>query len=176
MYHPEPASFYRLDVHSSSRLRQDSRDRIYSKIREENMDARDLINAKIFGGRLHWVNLQHVPLLSEKLGRDSPFAKDKVYRQLPVQIPRKGDIPLNVYITDHGITPASSEKVRGTVLEGRPYYKVWAIPETVKEGSEELHYLGIGYLDKVHNTAVDQRVDPLLDELVGWLSTGVLSQ
>ncbi len=77
--HPEPTSFSRLDyIPSWNGLRTVRIDQ-----QDHDTAVRELINIKLFNGRLHWVDLSKVPNLSRHLRKKSPFAVDVIHRHFP---------------------------------------------------------------------------------------------
>ncbi len=70
-------------------------------------------------------------------------------------------------MTDHGLT--GTIKSRSAILEGKPHYRFWAIPEFLEEPakgrkSSLFYYLGAGYIAKEDHVAVDSHLTSILNQ------------
>lgn len=172
LWWPEPSSLQRLAfLQPLTDKRQ-----VRTDLQDKDQAVRRRINA-MFNDKINWVELDQVPGLATSLRKRYPFAKNKPHRQLPLVVdPPPGDknAPVHIHITEHGAMLSGPRAYgnRGTILEAKPHYMFWGIQQdggtarglSYPSLSRKVYYYGTGYINKADNDAVDQRLNPLIDE------------
>lgn len=136
---------------------QGIRARIY---KSEKSRVRRLINSQVFGGSLRWVDLKEAPDIWETIPRLSPtIARSRRLPLINISTPEGSKLgPIGVYVTDHG-NGKYSARTRGTVLEKKPYFAFWGMPDQpMKEVSpaatfeHPMEFLGLAFLSSLEKS------------------------
>ncbi|GAC93045.1 hypothetical protein PHSY_000606 [Pseudozyma hubeiensis SY62] len=124
------------------------------------------LSSRLFAGKLHVVD---DPVLNY-LRADLFYKKwpiERPSRRLPLVTTTAADgTKLRIHMTLHN-SSTSSKYLKGTVLQDRPYYMVYGVPELLRAKDNPIVYYGAGYLDPEDNSEVDSHFSSVLAKEAG---------
>lgn len=126
---------------------------------EAGDEDRKMINAQVFDGKLTWVKEQDMPDESWHGHRIAATRPSRVLPFVQVPSPRGAEGGTrNVRITVHGGPRGGDRWRRHHILNGKTFYRFWAIPEgRAPPGKKTLiKKIGVGFIEKGEHNHVDQ--------------------
>ncbi|KAF6767604.1 hypothetical protein PSEUBRA_006046 [Kalmanozyma brasiliensis GHG001] len=128
----------------------------------DTLATRARINELFFANKITWVDLRPFTRRNSQWFHRSPLVR--VSQRLPlVRIVGKDGLPRRVYVTEHNVVTNRGSELKGTALDGVPFFSFWSVPEREADKEHETLFLGSGYLHARDNDAVDEHLRRVLE-------------
>lgn len=152
---PEPEALQALDYYPPLREQGKAGD----LLNEKDVNIAKHINERVFSNRFNWVDDRLFGYLQPNGAFRTYWPVRRPSRRLPsVSTTAPDGTKLSVHITNVGIL--ENKHMKGTVLDGIPYYQVWGVPEEPRTVNPIVYY-GAGYIKPQDNVAIDRHLSSL---------------